>query len=78
MAILEAELVAMKEQKAKLEEKNQALEQAMRLREQQEKYDACPAAFDGQYFVSFCPSEAIGLFLLCSKHVSMTNPCSNF
>lgn len=49
MAILEAELLAIKEQKARLEEKNQALEQAVRLREQQKKYDACPAAFDGQY-----------------------------
>ena len=54
MSVLEAELIAMKEQKARLEEKNEALEQAMRMRQEQKKYDARSAGFDAQYFVSFC------------------------
>lgn len=54
MAVLEAELAAMKEQKARLEEKNQALEQAMRLRQEQKKYDSRSGGFDAQYFVSLC------------------------
>ena len=51
MEVLEAELAAMKEQKSKLEDKNQALEQAMRLRKEQKEYDAQSAGFDAEYFV---------------------------
>lgn len=52
MALLEAELSSLREQKARLEDKNKALEQSMRMREQQKKFDAIPADFDPQYFVS--------------------------
>lgn len=48
---MEAELAAVKEQNDRLEEKNTALEHAMQLREEQKKFDAQPAEFDGQYYV---------------------------
>lgn len=52
MSELEASLEAMKRDKVELLQKNAALEHALRLRQQQARFDAQPAEFDGLYYVS--------------------------
>lgn len=51
MALLESQLALLAEEKDALEKRNAALEQAMRIKEEQQDYAATPASWDPDLFI---------------------------
>ena len=51
LATLESELAALTKAKEELERRNASLEQAMAVRQEQQRFDAQPATFDPQFWV---------------------------